>query len=80
VAELLTRINWQMSIGSYEMDFADGEVRYRIGMDLEGGWMTEKMADNMLGYAINALDRRHDAVMRVAFGDADPETAIVEVP
>lgn len=80
VMEALTRINWRMGIGSFDMDLTDGEVRFRVGTDVEDGLLSEKMVDNMLGFSLHSMDRFHEALMRVAFGDADPETAIVEVP
>lgn len=80
VAEAITRINWRTGIGGFDMDFSDGDVRYRIGMDVENGLLSEKMADNMLVFCINMMDKYHDPLMRIAFGDADPETAIVPVP
>jgi hypothetical protein len=80
VAEALNRINWKTGIGSFEMDMSDGELRYRIGMDVEAGLFSEKMADNMLGFSLHMMEKYHEPLMRIAFGDADPETAIVEVP
>lgn len=80
VAEALTRINWRNAIGSFDMDFADGEVRFRIGLDVEDGMFSRKMADNMLGFSLHMMERYHEPLMRIAFGDADPETALVAVP
>lgn len=80
IAEALVRINWRTGIGSFDLDLSDGDVRYRIGMDVEDGLMSQKMADNMLGFSIHMLEKYHEPLMRIAFGDADPETAIVEVP
>src|SRR5262252_6039096 len=36
VAELITRINYRISIGNFEMDFEQGGVRFRTSADLEG--------------------------------------------
>lgn len=80
VMEAITRINWRHGIGGFDMDLSDGEVRFRIGMDVENGLLSEKMVDNMLGFSLYSMDRYHESLMRIAFGDADPETAIVEVP
>ena len=37
VAELLTRANFGMIIGNFEMDFSDGELRFKTSLDVEGG-------------------------------------------
>src|SRR3972149_5772185 len=36
VAEFLTRANYGMIIGNFEMDYSDGEVRYKTSIDVEG--------------------------------------------
>jgi hypothetical protein len=36
IAELLTRINYDMVIGNFELDFSDGEIRYKTSIDVEG--------------------------------------------
>src|SRR3954452_20971539 len=39
VAEFITRANYGMMLGNFEMDFADGEVRFKTSIDCEGGEM-----------------------------------------
>ena len=34
MAELLTRINYGMAIGNFEMDLADGEIRFKTSLDV----------------------------------------------
>jgi len=36
VAELLTRANYGMLIGNFELDLDDGEIRYKTSIDMEG--------------------------------------------
>ena len=36
MAEFLTRANYGLRIGNFEMDFEDGEVRYKSSVDFEG--------------------------------------------
>ena len=45
-------------------------------MDVEEGSFSEKMADNILGMTLLAMDRYQSAFMRIAFGDVDPKTAL----
>lgn len=79
VAELLSRINVRLGFGNFELDFDDGEVRFRIGEDVDGGWLSEGIADRMLGYVMVTLDRYHHAVMSVAFGSQEPVVALAAV-
>jgi hypothetical protein len=79
VAEALSCINVLLWLGSFELDFADGELRFRIGIDVEGGQLSETMLSNMLGAALHSMDRYHVALMRIAFGEVDPAVALPEV-
>ncbi|TNF32209.1 MAG: hypothetical protein EP329_10975 [Deltaproteobacteria bacterium] len=36
VMELVTRANYAMLIGNFELDLEDGEVRFKVAVDLEG--------------------------------------------
>ena len=36
VAELLTRANYGLVMGNLEMDFSDGEIRYKTSVDVDG--------------------------------------------
>ena len=36
ISEFLTRANYGMTIGNFELDFTDGEVRYKTSIDVEG--------------------------------------------
>lgn len=76
VAEAISRANLSLGYGAFELDFSDGELRYRISVDMEGGLFAEKMADTMLGCSIHTLNRYSDAFYKVAFAEMEPEQAI----
>jgi hypothetical protein len=78
VAEAIARINFNIAIGCFDLDFTDGELRFRSAIDVEQGTLSTTMVDNMIGYALHSLDRYHDALMRVAFAGEDPEAALVQ--
>lgn len=76
VAELLTRANYGLAIGSFEMDFSDGELRFRVSVDVEGGTLTTTMVQTMFDAALWTMERFHDPVMRVVYGGIAPEQAL----
>ena len=78
-AETLTRANWGLRVGNFEMDYTDGEVRYKVSVDVEGGLLGHTMVQNMITAGISMQDRYHPALMRVVYADASPEDAIREV-
>ena len=79
MAEMCTRANYGMRIGNFEMDFADGELRFRAGVDVEGGLLGAEMVHNLIGLSLSMNDRHHDAFMRVMFGDSDPQDALATI-
>lgn len=36
IAQLLTRINFGIQIGNFEMDYGDGQIRYKTSIDYDG--------------------------------------------
>jgi len=79
VAELLTRVNFGLRIGCFELDLEDGEWRFRVSVDVEGGELTSRMVNLMLSAALAAMDDHHDATLRVAYGDVGPAQAYADV-
>jgi hypothetical protein len=76
VGEAITRANYGLRVGGFELDYTDGDLRYRIGMDLNGGELTVEMARNMIGLAVYMCDHYHDALMRVMFAGEEAAEAI----
>ena len=79
VAETMTRINFRLRLGTFDLDFDDGEMRYRTGCDVEGGELTQHMVLTIVGNVCASIDRYGPALMRVMFGDATPEDAAAEI-
>ncbi len=79
VAEYLTRANYGLAIGNFEMDYADGEVSFKTSMDAEGVEFTEAMVKNLVYANVLTTDRYLPGLMRVIYGGIKPEEAIREV-
>lgn len=78
VAEFITRVNYGMVLGNFEMDFEDGEVRYKTSIDVEGAELSAAMIRQIVYSNIIITDRYLTSLMRVSFSDASPEEAIEE--
>jgi hypothetical protein len=72
-AEFLARVNHNCCIGAFDIDFEEGGVRFRVGIDVEGGGLTEKMVENLFDMSAYAADAHHEGLMRVVYGGADPK-------
>lgn len=82
VAEFLSRANRGMRIGNFELDFDDGEVRYKTSLDVEGGELTPKMVDNLLRANLTTIDRYFAGLMELIYGEKSPLEIIkrIETP
>ncbi len=77
-SEYLTRANYGMEIGNFEMDFNDGEVRFRASVDVEGGDLTTTMVKNLVYTNLAVMDQYLPGLKKVIDG-MEPEKAIAEV-
>ncbi len=79
VAEFITRANYGMRIGNFELDYADGEVRYKASLDFEGEVLTNNFIRRVVYPAVQTMDRYLPGLMKVAFGAMTPVEAIQEI-
>lgn len=79
IAEYLTRANYGLNIGNFELDFSDGEVRYKTSIDVEGGQLTSKMIKNLVYVNVLMMDKYQPGIMAVVYGGKSPADAVAEV-
>lgn len=76
VAEFITRANYGLPMGTFEMDFSDGEVRLRSGLDYEDGGLTHFKLKNLLPPTISLMERYLPSLLAVIYSSVDPAEAI----
>ncbi len=79
VAEFITRANYGLRIGNFELDFDDGEVRYKSSLDFEGTALTTKLIRRAIYPAVQTMDRYLPGLMSVIYGNKSPVKAVAEV-
>jgi hypothetical protein len=79
IGEFLTRANYGLRIGNFELDYSDGEVRYKSSIDFEGQNLTSDLIRNAIYPAVHTMDRYLPGLLRVSFGGATPHEAIEEI-
>jgi len=57
ISELLTKINYTLTVGNFEMDFTDGEVRFRTSLDVEGDRLSEALCRRLMMANVSIMDR-----------------------
>lgn len=76
VAEYTTRANWGVVVGNFEMDFRDGEVRYKGCLEYADGELTDEMMELLIHKCAAAMDTYFPGLMRIIYSDVDAVTAI----
>ena len=79
VAEFITRANFGLRIGNFELDYHDGEVRYKTSLDFEGERLTPALIRNAIYPAVTTMDRYFPGLMKVVYGGRTPYEAIEEI-
>ena len=79
VTEFITRANFGMIIGSFELDLSDGEVRYKTAVDFEDLEVSIAQVRNMVYPNVLTMDRYLKGIISVSFGGAEALAAIQEI-
>lgn len=78
-AEFITRANYGLRIGNFELDYSDGEVRYKSSLDYEGVELSTELIKNALYPAVQTMDRYLPGLIKVIYGEQSPVAAIAEI-
>lgn len=76
MAEFLTRANYGLLIGNFEMDFSDGEIRYKSSIDVEDDRLSPALVKNIVYANVLTMDRYLPGIMKVLYADVTPAEAI----
>ena len=77
VAEYITRANWGLRYGCFELDFRDGEIRYRHTEDCTNWTSIPEHAFMRSVYLPKTMFERYgDGLLAVMYGFKSPEDAI----
>lgn len=76
VAEFLTRANYGLIIGNFELDFSDGEIRYKTSLDVEADRLTPALVKQLVYANMFTFDKYLPGILAVMEGVSSPEDAI----
>lgn len=79
VAEYITRANYGMNIGNFEMDMSDGEVRYKVSSAWGDIEPTVPVMERLVDMSFVMLDKYASGILAVIYGGKSPEDAVAEV-
>ena len=77
IAEYITRANYGLRFGNFELDYSDGEIRYRLTVDCEDrDGLSEGLVMRSIIIPMTMFDRYGDGLVAVLFNVKTPEEAI----
>lgn len=76
IAEFITRANYGITIGNFEMDFADGELRFKSSIDVEDNHLTTALVRNLVYNSLIMMNKYLPGIMAVINDQASPLEAI----
>lgn len=78
MAEFITRANYGMAIGSFEMDYADGDLRFKTSIDLGGETLTAGLLAPLIWLNVATMERYLPGLLEVVAG-AVPQEALARI-
>ncbi|HBE21128.1 MAG TPA: hypothetical protein DDW51_26930, partial [Cyanobacteria bacterium UBA11367] len=78
LGEFLLRINYQQILGSFDLDFSDGEVRYKTSMSINNYSLTPAIIKDLVYTNVMMMSRYLPGIELVISGQMSPEEALAE--
>lgn len=81
LSEFLTRANYGLVLGNFEMDFSDGEVGYKTSICVKQSLdlLTPAVIEELIYTAVIMMDKHFPAIMSVVQGIQTPAEAMEEL-
>jgi hypothetical protein len=79
IAEYIARANAGVAIGSFDLDFDEGQLAYRTSIDVEGVPLPSELIGPLVDHAVTMADRHFPGIMAVLFGGASPVEALDQI-
>lgn len=78
VADFITRANYGLPLGNFELDLNDGELNFKNTLAIEDGDLTEKMVNTLVTFSIECVNRYLPGIEAVLSGTS-PKEAIERI-
>ena len=76
VAEFITRANYGLFVGGFEMDYDDGEIRFRSSLASADTLPTPEQIKHILYVSVNMTEKYANSLALVLFDMDSPKNAI----
>ena len=79
MAEFMTRANYGMIVGNFELNYEDGEVRYKTSIDIGDSDLSLMLVKQIVYPNVATMDLYLPGLMAVIYSDASPADAIAKI-
>lgn len=76
IAEFICRANFGLRNGNFELDFRDGEIRYKCFVDCNGLLPNEKIVCTSIYCPAAMFERYGEGIIQVLFNEMPPRAAV----
>lgn len=76
MAEFTCRVNFGLLNGCFELDYRDGELRYKSFIDCEGGVPSAQCINNSIHCMASLYKRYVDGIIEILFRDGSVKEAV----
>ena len=79
MAEFLTRANYGLVIGNFELDYNDGEVRFKSSLDVEGSMLTGPLIQACVYANVVMMDHYMPGIVALLAEGLAPTVALARI-
>ena len=79
LAEFITRANYGLIIGNFELDFEDGEIRYKTSLDAEDLALNATAFKNLVYANVSMMDQYLPGIMSILYSEISPREMIDQI-
>lgn len=79
IAEFIARVNYTLTVGNFEMDFDDGEIRYRTSIDVEDDRLSTPLFKQLTIANVTMMDLYLPAIRDIIENNVSPAEAIAAI-
>jgi hypothetical protein len=79
MAELLTRANYGLVLGNFELDYNDGEVRFKTSLDVEGAELNPPLIQACVYANVIMMDQYMPGIVALLAEGLEPTEALARV-
>lgn len=80
MAKLIAMINYGLIFGNFELDYSDGEVRYKTATNCKNSIPSNEIIEDSIMIPAFMFNRFGDAIIEVMFGIKDAQEAFDDIP